>query len=176
MTTIGDEALYRALAVGGATPVEVAREARRRGVPAMTVILLVRRVFDLSLVVALDAYVQAEHSVTLHEDQGQLGEMVEAEARQAELDRTWEDTLTRARDVLGQGRSVEDVLRLLRSAGYGKIDAMRALKTLGVMTLREAKRAVHLSDAWADQRARDDTLHDEAERALGREDEGTDTG
>ncbi|WP_027483499.1 hypothetical protein [Deinococcus pimensis] len=171
MTIIPDEALYRSLAAGGATPVDVAREARRRGVPAMRVILLMQRVFDLSLVDSKDAYVQAEYGVTLYEYQGQLGEMVEAEARQSELDPAWEDTLTRVRDVLRQGGSVEDVLRLLRSAGYGKIDAMRVLKILGVMELREAKRAVHLSDAWADQRARDDELHDEVERALRNEDQ-----
>lgn len=61
---------------------------------------------------------------------------------------------------------MDDVLRLLRQSGCGKVEGMRALIDLEGMSPREAKVAVHLSPVWSDRLVEDEALHDGVEQAL----------
>jgi hypothetical protein len=73
------------------------------------------------------------------------------------------DVLAREfRDLLAEGKTLDDALAGLRKRGCTKIDSIRVLNTFGWCS-RDAKAAVHLSAAWADVREGDDRLHDSLE-------------
>jgi hypothetical protein len=63
------------------------------------------------------------------------------------------DAVERARELLEQGRSVDDVVRELRADGFGVIDSLHGLGKAGVPH-EEARAAVVDGPVWADQRDR----------------------
>lgn len=73
--------------------------------------------------------------------------------------------------MMREGRSTGEVLDFLRSSGCTKAESMWALEDFGGLPHYEAKRAVHESMAWSDQRESDEALHEQLEaelRAAGR--------
>jgi hypothetical protein len=67
--------------------------------------------------------------------------------------------LADARDLLDDEHDLEQALRFLRAGGFGMLDSIKAIMELTGVPLGEAKRLVHTSAAWADQRAEHDALH-----------------
>ena len=78
----------------------------------------------------------------------------------------WEDHVEGARRMLADGASIEEVLVFLRQHEYSKIASIKAVRQLLGVDLREAKRIVHLSDAWQDRRQQDDEFHEALEEAV----------
>ena len=64
--------------------------------------------------------------------------------------------------MLRTGSSEEQVVAHLRQLGLDKIDSIKVLRAATGMSLGEAKKRVHLSEAWADRREADDAFHDAA--------------
>jgi hypothetical protein len=63
-------------------------------------------------------------------------------------------------------RGGEDALRYLRDAGMSIIQSMRVMMRVRGYSLAEAKRIVHSSDTWADQRAAHEEVHEQLAHAL----------
>lgn len=77
------------------------------------------------------------------------------------------DRLDAARAAVDCGASAEDVIAQMRRAGASVVETIIAMVRLGLAAdLGQAKPLVHLSHAWADQRAAFDALHDQLERAV----------
>ncbi len=68
--------------------------------------------------------------------------------------------------MMREGKSTEEVLVYLRSQGCTKAESMWALEDFASLSHYEAKRAVHESKAWADQRESDEALHEQLETEL----------
>ena len=66
--------------------------------------------------------------------------------------------LPQCREMLRVSDDLEGLLLLLRRNGCHKIESIKALITLKRMNLADAKRAVHLSETWADMRQQDEEL------------------
>ena len=66
--------------------------------------------------------------------------------------------LPQCREMLRVRDDLEGVLLLLRRNGCHKIESIKALIALKRMNLADAKRAVHLSETWADVRRQDEQL------------------
>jgi hypothetical protein len=64
------------------------------------------------------------------------------------------------RFLLGKRRTVHDVLDTLRRDGVDKLASVRALMDGANMSLKDAKRSVHESPAWADVWQRDESFED----------------
>jgi hypothetical protein len=64
---------------------------------------------------------------------------------------------------------LEDLLVTMRGDGRTRIDAIREVRLRTGCSLTEAKRTVHLSQAWADAREGVDRFHEELERELVRD-------
>lgn len=62
-------------------------------------------------------------------------------------------------ELLSQGQPLDMIIQHMRADGLTKIDSIRVLVDSGY-SLQEAKKLVHLSEVWADTRARDDEFHD----------------
>jgi hypothetical protein len=60
----------------------------------------------------------------------------------------------------GEGGRWDEILACLRSEGFSKIDCTRATVEILRLPLADAKRLVHESRAWADQREPDDQFHE----------------
>jgi len=60
----------------------------------------------------------------------------------------------------------EGALRLLRDAGFSKIQSIKALTDTGSFDLAEAKVLVHESVAWRDVRQRDSALQEALEEEI----------
>lgn len=71
-----------------------------------------------------------------------------------------------ARNQCGPQADVEQILGYLQSEGLAIIDAIKAVMQLRGIGLGEAKRLVHFSQAYADQRAAHEASHDELAEAL----------
>ena len=67
--------------------------------------------------------------------------------------------------LVSSGMDKEGLMRAMRERGLSKIESMRMLRDHGGMTLRDAKRIVHLSSAWADRKEVDEVFHGAAECA-----------
>lgn len=74
-----------------------------------------------------------------------------------------EHPLDNALRLWQEGRPVDEVLLVLRRAGFSKIQSIQALKIATGWPLTEAKRTVHESSVWADVKERDDKFLDELE-------------
>lgn len=61
---------------------------------------------------------------------------------------------------------IEEVLKSLAKAGLGPAYGIKLLRQGFGIPLREAKRIVHYSEAWAHMREDIEKLHDDAEAAL----------
>ncbi len=81
------------------------------------------------------------------------------------MDGDMEGLIKQARPMLAAGASIEEVLAFLRQHEYSKIASIKAVRQLQGVDLREAKRIVHLSDAWQDRRQQDDEFHEALEEA-----------
>lgn len=71
-----------------------------------------------------------------------------------------------AKGLLDRDADREGVLRFLRAKGCSKVDSISILIELAGVSLAEAKRVVHFSDAWRDVRENDEALHELMERAV----------
>lgn len=75
------------------------------------------------------------------------------------------DASRRARDLLTDLHLWDAVLRALREEGFSQTQVTKAtVERLGV-SLAEAKKIVHLSEAWADVRSDNDNFHRELDNA-----------
>jgi hypothetical protein len=63
-------------------------------------------------------------------------------------------------------QNVEDVLKLLRSNGYSKVQSIKVLVDIGGQSLADAKQAVHYSRTWRDTADEDAKFHDSILNAL----------
>lgn len=63
-----------------------------------------------------------------------------------------EATLRQARAMVGEGRSVEEVLSFLRGEGTNAIASIRTLQHLLGVTVPEAQQLLHNSETWRDMR------------------------
>jgi hypothetical protein len=66
----------------------------------------------------------------------------------------------RATDLWSAGDRWDEVLRRLRADGFTKNDAIRASVDVLHLSMGDAKRLVHGSDAWLDAKDRDERLHE----------------
>lgn len=76
---------------------------------------------------------------------------------------TFREPVTR---LIREGKSTEEVLSYLRAHGCTKAESMWALEDFANLSHYEAKRTVHESKAWSDQRESDDALHEQLETEL----------
>jgi ribosomal protein L7/L12 len=76
----------------------------------------------------------------------------------------FQSLLNASKEMLQNGQEREAILTYIRHSGGSKIDAIRLLVVLQDLSLPEAKRVVHFSDAWSDTRERDEEFHDQLER------------
>lgn len=71
------------------------------------------------------------------------------------------------RRLLNSGDGDVDVaLKVLRDAGYSKVQSTTALAEIGQYSLAQAKVLVHESRTWKDVRWRDSKFHDTLETAI----------
>jgi hypothetical protein len=68
--------------------------------------------------------------------------------------------IAEARRMLAAGKPLEDVLRLVRDAGFDMIDSKLFVMSITGMSSRDAQRAVYESVTWADMRPAVDALED----------------
>lgn len=73
-----------------------------------------------------------------------------------------------SRTMLSSGASTEEVLAKLRERGCSKIDSIRVLMQITNIPLGEAKRVVHLSKAWEQERETHDAFHKSLEDEINR--------
>ena len=66
----------------------------------------------------------------------------------------------RADELWSAGDRWDEVLQQLRADGFTKNDAIRASVDVLRLSLADAKRLVHGSDAWLDVKERDERLHE----------------
>jgi hypothetical protein len=71
-----------------------------------------------------------------------------------------------ARGLLAAGRSLDEVLGLLRQRGLTKMDSIPVVQAATDVSLAEAKMALHNSLSWADRREQDQQLEDAFWRAM----------
>jgi len=71
-----------------------------------------------------------------------------------------ERATARANELWSGGERWDAVLRQLRADGFTKNDAIRASVDVLRLSLADAKRLVHGSDAWLDVKERDERLHE----------------
>ena len=76
-----------------------------------------------------------------------------------------ERIVERAAKMLREPEGLEGLLSWMRSQGEDKIGSMKVLVRVSGMNLGQAKRAVHLSKAWADMRSTDDVVQDSLQQA-----------
>lgn len=78
---------------------------------------------------------------------------------------TTADASRRAGDLLTDLHLWDTVLEELRKEGFSQAQSIKAtVERLGV-PLAEAKKIVHLSNAWADVRSENDSFHEELDEA-----------
>ncbi len=65
-----------------------------------------------------------------------------------------------ARQRIGSGDDLEDVLAALRAAGLGEISCIKVIRELFGVSLGHAKALVHFSAAFADRREANEALQD----------------
>lgn len=70
------------------------------------------------------------------------------------------------RALLNSDAGVQGAISFLRQQGESKIGSIRILVATGVLPLGEAKRLVHCSETWRDQRDADEALRKSLEEAL----------
>jgi ribosomal protein L7/L12 len=73
--------------------------------------------------------------------------------------------VTEVRAAMQPGYNVDEVVALMRSRGFSKIDSIKFLRDFAGIPLHDGKEIVHLSPAWSDRYASDEAFHDAAERA-----------
>jgi ribosomal protein L7/L12 len=79
--------------------------------------------------------------------------------------RVLKDDVALVRDVtqmLRTDSSEEQVVEHLRQLGLDKLDSIKVLRSATGMSLGQAKKTVHCSEAWADRREADDAFHEAA--------------
>ncbi|MDP9364528.1 MAG: hypothetical protein M3Q10_09955 [Chloroflexota bacterium] len=69
--------------------------------------------------------------------------------------------IAEARRMLKEGKTLEDVWRLLRDAGFDMIDSKQFTMSITGMSSPEAQRALYESETWADMRPIVDQLEDD---------------
>lgn len=70
------------------------------------------------------------------------------------------------RRKLAEGKTTDEALAELRAAGASMVACIIAVRAFRRCDIGEAKRAVHFSAAWADQREFQERLHAELEQAV----------
>lgn len=72
--------------------------------------------------------------------------------------RSW---IEKAKLLIQAGDALDDILADLRAEGGSEIDSIIVLRGALCMGLKEAKRTVHFSAAWADTKERQERFWDE---------------
>jgi len=70
------------------------------------------------------------------------------------------DAIAIARSLRKDGEDWEYILVVLRDGGYSIMDAIVSVRSVDDVLLAEAKRLVHLSDAWSKHRDERDQFHE----------------
>jgi|ERR1051326_560138 hypothetical protein len=68
--------------------------------------------------------------------------------------------INRCQQLCAQGGSKEEIVSFLRSQGCSKAESIMAVVKIFRIGLAEGNKIVHLSQTWADTRARDEQVHD----------------
>lgn len=69
--------------------------------------------------------------------------------------------IAEARRMLAEGKTLEDVFRLLRDDGFDMISSKLFTMSITGMSSRDAQRAVYESETWADMRPVIDQIEDD---------------
>ena len=77
-----------------------------------------------------------------------------------------DERVSRELRLLLQAGRIQEAVAILKSAGLSKIGSIKVLREESGLPLRDVKRLVHESPAWADVRERDDRFHATLEDAL----------
>ncbi|GAB3802969.1 hypothetical protein [Micromonospora zhanjiangensis] len=72
---------------------------------------------------------------------------------------SFDEALAAGRDMLDRADDIEAVLSLMRSRGYPMIPCIKAVRELLSVDLGEAKRLVHHSRTFADERPAHEAFH-----------------
>ncbi len=80
------------------------------------------------------------------------------------------DPLTECRALLARGGTLEEAISQLKASGLSKVESIGILSTAAHLNLVDAKKAVHLSEAWREERQAGDELHEAIDRAISEED------
>ena len=70
-----------------------------------------------------------------------------------------------AKQLLEANTSEEDILEFLRVSKFHKMESLKAMREISKLSISEAKKLVHLSKTWADQKETDDALHELIEQS-----------
>jgi ribosomal protein L7/L12 len=73
--------------------------------------------------------------------------------------------LSSTTEALVDEREWEKVLTQLRADGFSPVESIKITRAVLHKSLTEAKRIVHFSEAWSDQRAQFGQLHDDVSSA-----------
>jgi hypothetical protein len=73
--------------------------------------------------------------------------------------------LALGRRLKAEGATTEKLLQAFRSSGVDIIGCMRLLTEINGLSLAEAKKVVHFSEAWADLREEHERFHERLEKA-----------
>ena len=77
-----------------------------------------------------------------------------------------EEVLARCKTEYEREHNIESVLLLLRENGYSKVQSIKTLIETLQIPIDEAKRVVHLSQAWRDRYHTDEKFHDLLEKSV----------
>jgi ribosomal protein L7/L12 len=67
--------------------------------------------------------------------------------------------LQTAKEMFKAGNDIESILVFLKNGGCSKTQSIVAIKTINNMSLDEAKRSVHFSQAWKNMQESDENLN-----------------
>lgn len=79
---------------------------------------------------------------------------------------TREELIAESRRRLGQGDTIEDVIRFLRSSGCWKTETIIVISKASGIGPAKAKELVHFSETWKDTRSSDEKLQEEMLEAI----------
>lgn len=79
---------------------------------------------------------------------------------------SYPDLVALAREMVGRGEHLEDVLEALRERSSSIIDSMKVVRDVMGLPMHEAKSVVHNSRAWSDLRDEHGEFHERAEASV----------
>lgn len=82
------------------------------------------------------------------------------------MEERFQSLIEHCKNMLAHEETIEEVLLFLRRNECSKTDSIRALILVKDLSLTEAKKIVHFSEAWKDTREADEGFHARLEAAV----------